>query len=102
MCHILLKRHLWNIVKIWIARKTLRALESGYSVLRIHCDDIKYIKSILTVVMKQSKTPILYVSREGVYDYLGVNGKFPIKIYDQSTEQILAPIKRLTLNVIQS
>ena len=52
--------------------------------------------------MKQSKTPILYVSREGVYDYLGVNGKFPIKIYDQSTEQILAPIKRLTLNVIQS
>lgn len=78
--------------------KTFGAIEAGYSVLRIHYCDMGIINEIIHITDKISEIPSLYVSRDNVYDYLGIKlSVCPLVIQDTKKMQG----KYLTLNIIQ-
>ena len=86
--------------------KTRKAIEAGYSMLRIHYRDIEIIEMILPIINEKSDHPYVCVSREESYKYLTVQASsYEIKSFARSypinkVKSVLGT-KFLTLNIIK-
>lgn len=82
--------------------KTMTALDAGYSILRIHHSDIDKIDSILSIVKIKQEIPILYLSRENVYNYLNIENNDIISYYNAKNFTYRTCPLFLTLNIINN